>query len=424
MKNKFIALLLVLMLVFGLAGCGTQSSESEESSQETQEATQETSSDIPEEAYEDVVYYLTDGLVSADDIVYTIDGIDVSAAYYFYWITYEAYLYSLAYYNAYYVYPEITQEFSDGTTMAEYVMTSAYNYMLSYVCAYARAVADGVELSGDYLDEYETYYSDSVTELGEEVWDSAVSAGTLSEDDYTDEEKAAIVEVYGQTQMAYYLMYYSTTADGIDSLYYYTNYFNQYRDYLFLDGGEYALTDEEIDEYISTYDIYSCRYIFFGDDTSTSISDEEFEEYEAQALACYEELSALSGDELDEAIAGYTAENSDGNTTGEVCFSSSSSLVDGIIDLVETLEIGQIGMTEQTDNGYYVIIRDEITRDTIITELEYSVEVSASETAFETMVLEWIDEADVTDYGLMDDFDIYTFYENLETLRDLIDAVN
>ena len=414
--KRFFAIFLSLILTAALlAGCGSSAQEDETETSEAAEETTaassedsdtEVSGDLPDEVYEDVVYYLTDGLISSDDIVYTINGVDIRADYYFYWLTYEAYLYSLSYYNSFYVYPEITQEYSDGTSMAGYATEAAYNYSLRYALAYAQASEAGVELSGDYLEEYETFYSDSVTDLGESLWESAVYYGTVSEDDYDDDAKAAWIEAAGEAQMLLNLFYYSTTPEGMDDLYLFTAYFGQYRDELYLDG---VISDDEIEAYIEEYDLLAARYVLVND--------------EDEALECYETLSSLSGDALDEAIAEYAASNLDGNTTGEVCFASSAELVDGFADMVSAIDIGEVTISDEMSGYYYIIVRDEVTRDTEITELEYSVEVSVAEICFEDDIDEWMDEAQIIDTGVLDEFDIYTYYENLEALRDLIDAL-
>lgn len=414
--KRFFAIFLSLILTAALlSGCGSSAQEDEtetsEASEETTAASSENSDtevsgDLPDEVYEDVVYYLTDGLISSDDIVYTINGVDIRADYYFYWLTYEAYLYSLSYYNSFYVYPEITQEYSDGTSMAGYATEAAYNYSLRYALAYAQASEAGVELSGDYLEEYETFYSDSVTDLGESLWESAVYYGTVSEDDYDDETKAAWIEAAGEAQMLLNLFYYSTTPEGMDDLYLFTAYFGQYRDELYLDG---VISDDEIEAYIEEYDLLAARYVLVND--------------EDVAQACYETLSSLSGDALDETLAEYAASNLDGNTTGEVCFASSAELVDGFADMVSAIDIGEVTISDEMSGYYYIIVRDEVTRDTEITELEYSVEVSVAEIYFEEDIDEWMDEAQIVDTGVLDEFDIYTYYENLEELRDLIDAL-
>lgn len=414
--KRFFAIFLSLILTAALlSGCGSSAQEDETETSEAAEETTaassensdtEVSGDLPDEVYEDVVYYLTDGLISSDDIVYTINGVEIRADYYFYWLTYEAYLYSLSYYNSFYVYPEITQEYSDGTSMAGYATEAAYNYSLRYALAYAQASEAGVELSGDYLEEYETFYSDSVTDLGESLWESAVYYGTVSEDDYDDDAKAAWIEAAGEAQMLLNLFYYSTTPEGMDDLYLFTAYFGQYRDELYLDG---VISDDEIEAYIEEYDLLAARYVLVND--------------EDEALECYETLSSLSGDALDEAIAEYAASNLDGNTTGEVCFASSAELVDGFADMVSAIDIGEVTISDEMSGYYYIIVRDEVTRDTEITELEYSVEVSVAEIYFEEDIDEWMDEAQIVDTGVLDEFDIYTYYENLEDLRDLIDAL-
>lgn len=415
LKNKFIVLCLTAVLAMGLlAGCGS-SEDSADSSSDSEDA-------VSEEAYADVVSYVTDGEISAADVVYTVDGVDITAGLYFYWITYVAYQYEESYYNSYYVYPEMDQEFSDGTTMAENVLNYAYEFATYNACVYARAVEEGIELNDEYQEIYETSYSDGITELGEELWDTSVSEGTIDEDDYSDSEKEEWIQENGQEQMIYYLLYYCTTEEDMDTLYLEDCYAKQYRDDLYGEGGEYELTDDDIDDYVEEYDIYACRYIFFGD-TSSELDDDELEEYYDEAEDCYEYLQTLSGDELDDAIAEYAADNPDGNTTGEACFSSSASTVDGLMDVLEDLEIGELGITEDTENGYFVLIRDEVTADTIISELEYSVETSLAEANFEELAYEWLDDAEIEDYGILDDFDIYDFYDSLEDLRDeIIDA--
>ena len=415
LKNKFIVLCLTAVLAMGLlAGCGS-SEDSADSSSDSEDA-------VSEEAYADVVSYVTDGEISAADVVYTVDGVDITAGLYFYWITYVAYQYEESYYNSYYVYPEMDQEFSDGTTMAENVLNYAYEFATYNACVYARAVEEGIELNDEYQEIYETSYSDGITELGEELWDTSVSEGTIDEDDYSDSEKEEWIQENGQEQMIYYLLYYCTTEEDMDTLYLEDCYAKQYRDDLYGEGGEYELTEDEIDEYVEEYDIYACRYIFFGD-TSSELDDDELEEYYEEAEECYEYLQTLSGDELDDAIAEYAADNPDGNTTGEACFSSSASTVDGLMDVLEELEIGELGITEDTENGCFVLIRDEVTADTVISELDYSVETSLAEANFEELAYEWLDDAEIEDHGILDDFDIYDFYDSLEDLRDeIIDA--
>lgn len=416
MKKRIIVLALSLALAAGvLAGCGvTEDYEEETESSETEET-----EEIPEEAYEDIVSYLTDGAVSSDDVVYIVDGEEMTAAEYFYWITYEGYLYSYAYYSSYYYYPDLSEELTDGTTMAEYVLEDAYSYAVFYVCVYAAAVEAGVTLTDTYQDSLDSYIPDAVTDLGEDLWDTAVSAGTVSEDDYTDEEKEEWIEEQGEAEMELYLMAYATNTDGLYDFYLRNYYYQQYEDVLYGEGGEYEVTDEDIEDYIEESEAYNCRYILFGDPDG-DISDEDLEEYYEEASECYETLCSLSGDSLDEAIAEYASENPDSNTTGELAFDNTATVLDDFLETLEGLEIGEIAMTGETEDGYYVIIRDEVYEDTVLSD-DLTVYEHYVEDQFGELTQEWYEEAEVEDTGAMDDFDVNAFFENLEELRDIID---
>lgn len=421
LKKRFFALGFAFVLCLCLlAGCGGVSDSADSSSDDESSSSDETLTDIPDEAYDDIVYYLTDGAVSSDDVVYTVNGADLTASEYFYWITYEAYVYSYTYYSSYYYYPDLTEEYSDGTTMADYVVQDAYYYATLYTCVYAKALEAGVSLSDTYQTSLDSYIPDSVTSLGEDLWDTAVAAGTVDEDDYTDEEKEEWIEEQGELEMALSLMYYATDTDGIYNIYLKSYFYQQYEDVLYGDGGEYEVTDEEIAAYAEENEAYNCRYILFGDPDG-DFDDDELEEYYEEALACYEELLTLSGDDLDEAIAEYAADNPDSNTTGELAFDSSSTVLDEFLDVLENLEIGEIGMTEASEDGYYVIIRDEVTADTELAD-SYTVYWHYVDDAFGDLVTEWVEEMEVVDTGVLDDFVVTDFFDNLDALRDIIDV--
>ena len=383
MKKRIFTIFLIFAFGFVfISGCGLSSSESEESTEA------ETTAEIPQEAYDDVIDYLTDGVVSANDVVYTVNGEDITAAEFFYWLTYEGYVYSYSYYSSYYYYPDLAEEFSDGTTMAEYVIQDAYYYATLYACVYANALAAGVTLTDTYQESLDSYISDAAEELG-------------------------------QDEMDLYLMFYSTTEDGLYNLYLKNYYYQQYEDVLFGTGGEYEVTDEDIEGYITESEAYSCRYLLFGDPDG-DISDEDLEEYYEEALACYEALTSVYGDEFDELFAEYAEDNPDGNTTGELSFNNSATVLDDFLEALESIEVGEGTMTGATEDGYYIIIRDEVTADT---ELSSGLTVLEDyvENAFSELVSEWVEEMEVVDTGVLDDFDVNSFFTALEELRALID---
>lgn len=420
MKKKIIALCLALVLVLAcLWGCGSGST-AEEDADSSADSSEESTDEIPQEAFDDVIAYLTDGAVCIDDVVYVVDGADMTAGEFFYWLTYEAYIYSYSYYSSYYYYPDLTAEMSDGTTIADYVLEDAYYYACFYACIYAHAVDDGVTLTDTYQSSLDSYISDAAYDLGESAWETAVAAGTVSEDDYTDEEKEAWIEEEGEYEMNLYLMYYATDQDGLYDVYLRNYYYQQYEDVLYGEGGDYEVTEDDIEAYIEENEIYSCRYILFGD-ADGDFDDDELEEYYEEALACYEELLELSGTSLDTAISAYAVNNSDGNSTGELAFDSSDTVLDEFLEVLEGLEIGEIGMTGETEDGYYVIIRDEAEADTELTSDTLTVLDHYIEEAFAEVIADWYEEMEVTDTGVLDDFDVNEFFDNLDALRELID---
>ena len=388
-----------------LAGCGTDT--------DTSASAEESGSDIPAEAYEDVVSYLTDGAVSGDDVVYTVNGIDITAYEYFYYLTYEEYVYTNQYYSTYYEYPDLTEEMSDGTTLADYIEQDAYSSAVTDAVVYAAALEAGVTLSDEYQEDLDSYISDNIESLGEELWETAVDEDEISEDDFTDEEKAAWIAEAGSEQLALNMMSYSTTEDAVETFYEKNYYAQQYKEDLFAEGGEEEPDEYDLMVYISDNGVYACRYILIYDTSETALESAE---------EICSELSALSGDEFDEAFAAYAENNIDGNTTGEYVFDDYDTLVDGFAELVAELSVGEVGVTEETDYGYFVIVRDEVTADSVYTSTSgYTVLDQYTDDAFDELSAEWAADAEVTDTGALDSFDYYEFLDALEEFRELLE---
>ncbi len=100
MKKKWIALLLaVAMLLGALTACGSAPA-AENDTEDTPAPQEETEqpqtgdetepsdapAEIPAEALEDPIAYVTDGAVKAGDVVMTVDGVDIPAGVYTYWL--------------------------------------------------------------------------------------------------------------------------------------------------------------------------------------------------------------------------------------------------------------------------------------------------------------------------------------------------
>lgn len=289
MRRRYAAI--ALAMVFGLsfaAGCGTASGDSADESSADEVSTAEYEelaeeySEVPDEAFEDIILYLTDGEIAADDVVYVADGVDITAAEYFYYLTFEEYLYIYEYYYTYYVEPDITEESSDGTTMADEIQEDTYLSAVYDAAAYAAALDAGTVLSDEYQEALDTYVSENTYSLGESMWESAVSEGTISEDDYSDEEKEAWIEENGNNQLILNMLYYSTTVEALESTTLKGYYAQQYKEDLYGEGGELAPTEEELEAFVEEY----------GDSDVTADSDEALELYMDEAFEEYADALA------------------------------------------------------------------------------------------------------------------------------------
>lgn len=417
MKRKVSALILAVLLGGSAAvGCGAESGDdlSAEYSAGTGE-TAETETEISQEAYDDIISYLTGGEVSAEDVLYTVNGVEITAAEYFYYVTMEEYVYIYDYYYTYYTTPDLTEVQEDGSIMAEDVTADAYLTAVYDAAVYAAALEAGVELTEEYQDALDTYAEESARTLGETSWETAVSEGTISEDDYTEEEKENWIAETGGEQFILNSLYYSTTEDAQISAYERSCYAEVYRDILFGEGGELEPSDEEIDTYISENGVYACRYILIDD-------YEDSAEGKAMAEEIYEELSSLSGDEFDEAFLEYCSDNADGNTTGEYVYDSSDSVAEGFPEAVESLNTGEMGITDETVYGYFIVVRDEVSEDSVLTSANSTILDLYISEAFQELGEEWYDEAEVIYSGALDEIEVADYFDALEAFREILEA--
>ncbi len=416
---RLLALLLALLMC--LSACGTSTATTgpslpPTSTTDSTDSTDSSDSTLPAAAEEDVVYYLTDGAYAADTVVATAGDVDVTAAEVLYWLAYQRY--SMTYYYYYYYYTTISMddEVSDGYTVGEYLLDLAMESAVVYAVAAAKAQALGVELSEDDQTTLDTLYSESVQLYGEDRWDTYLEAGLIDEDDFTDEEKAAWITEYGTAFYNHSLMYFSVTADGYQRIYQNLLYLYAVEDALFADDGEYAATEENLQAYVDENEIFWGRCILFA--TSSSMDDDEVAEVLASAEEVLAELSELSGDELIERFTELQSEyDTSGYTAGEVQYYStadSSSYVTGYISGLWALEVGEVGITDQTSYGFFVLLREEDQLDDVVDDY--------IDDTFDSLLYSWEVEYDVTlDFSALD---LDSYYTNLAALQSILATVD
>lgn len=368
-KRIFALVLSVCMALSLLTGCGSSSSGD---SSVSGDASTAVSAEIPAEALEDVVSYLTDGALTSDTVVMTVGGTDVTADYYLYQLAYSANMMNLTYQYYYGTDIDLSMEVSEGQTAAQYVQNAADSTVKGYFALEQQAAEMGVAL--------------------------------------TDEEQESI-DSYQFSSDANDLLYYSTTASAMTHLYQQYSLSSSLQELLYGEGGELAPTEETIQDYISSNGLYNCRYIL------CQVSEDATEEEDAAAKQkcqdIYDELSQLEGEELLAKFQEYQAENPDGNTD-EFSFNDSSSLTDGFREKLAELEIGQLGMTDKTGYGYFTLLRLDVDTD--------SVKEDYISSSYAAQMSEWGEAAECTTTEAYDKIDPLSFYENLTALQSTIDA--
>ncbi len=388
MKRRIIALLLALATVCSLTACG-QSADSDTSDGEASSASASTEAEsasgsdlsseeeailaaVPAAAREDCVSYLTDGVMSSDTVVISLDGAEVTA---------DMFIYYLSYYETYYM-----------------LMFSLYGYDISLDDAYS----DDMTYS-DFFVQMAEYASLQMVVARKLAEDAGV---TLSEEDQTDMEDA-LAELLESD-----LLYLGSNLSAMEKIFTCTTYGNNYQLAVYGEGGSEEITDEMAEEYAEENGYYNCRYILFN---GVDLEDEELEEVHAEAQACYEALVQLSGDELVEEFQAQQAElNEDGDA--EECYvSPSSSLSFG--DTVLALDEYEVGITDATDYGYFVVLRLPLGEENLS-----NVRQDYADELFSTAITDAISAADVTYADVLEELDYAAFFDALAALQETINS--
>lgn len=419
-------LALVLAMAMCLTACGSSGASNSSSI-----SAEDTNADLPAEALTDVVSYLTDGAYNADTVIATVGDVQVTAAEALYWVAYQRYSMTYYYYANYGYSMDMTSDMGDGTTIGEYLFKSGIETALTYAVGAQKANELGVSISEDNAATIANLTETNVENYGLDRWNTYVDAGIINEDDYTDEQKDAFVKEFGEVFYKHSLMYYSCTSDiYLDVVNHYYLYASL-QDHLFDDGGEMAPTDTTLSDYIQSYindnGVLWGRCILFS--TQDCADDAAKEEVRNLAQQTYEMLSGLSGEELENAFTEQQSQyDESGYTAGEVQnYTSSDSLVDGYYSGLQALEAGQVGITGETDYGYFILLREADQPDDLM-DTAKSEYISST---YAAQIDQWMADYGVsTDSTALSSLDVTAFYEKLSELQnalqeaDTVESVN
>ena len=443
MIRKTIASFLVLSMVLGLTACsgshdqasgsGNEADSQETASGQESEGTEdeeEIPAEIPEEAKKDVISYLTDGAYTSGQVIGTVGETDITADEILYQAAYQ-------YYQASYYYYQYGSEFDvngtteDGQVYSDLLLEYGKDSATANAMGRQKAREKGLELSEEDKESLASYYDNRVKAYGEHQWENALADGSIKEEDFNEEEKQAWITEQGTAAYDEDLLYLCNTRDGDAASYEKYLYTTMLESSLFDEGGEYALSDtqlsEKIQEYIKDKGVIWGRCILFpsqdsaaAEDDGTEEKDENAPSPEAQAAEVYDELSAVAGDALSQAFTEKQTEfDKSGYTAGEVQrYTSSDSLVDGYYSGLEKLSPGEVGITDETDYGWFVLLREEDDPES----LKETVSSEYRRETFSGLFSDWMEEYEIDYSQLMPDLDAGAFYEKLIYLQKIIQA--
>ena len=437
--KKIIALLLVFSFIFCFAACSSTDTEpagddegttAENPAEDAVDAdstdtdVEETVPDeIPAEAEEDVIAYLTDGLYNADTVIASTPYGEITMQDVMYQAAYE-YMYIASMYSMYGMTLELTDDAGDGTTVADYLLNYGCSAAVDLLAAYSKAMEYGIALTDEENAALATIYEDNVQTGGESLWEYYVSSGIISEDDYDDDQKAEWISEHGAEYFEACMLAYGCTPDGYTSISEKYYYISELQDYLYGENGVNSMASGElasaVDAYVEDNGIIWGRCILFS--TMDAADDAEIAEIASQAQDVYDSLSGLANDELSDAFTEMQTEyDVSGYTAGEVqYYSNTDGLVDGYYDGLASLEPGQVGITGQTDYGYFILLREEDNT----ADIEETVQDSYESEEYYALLDSWIEEYGLSVTDLAADLDSLALFEKVAELQTIVGSMD
>jgi parvulin-like peptidyl-prolyl isomerase len=391
MKAKQLALVLAVLMCVGLfAGC--QSSKLQSFSEDsTEEDTAATTSESETTTKDYTAAYQS---YNADEVMMTVDGIDVSWGELFYWYVYDVS-------NMEKNYGDISDwdaacGFAEDKTNREYVMENALDTVKHYCALESKAKELGVSLNDDDKAKLQTTWNSNVKSYGngdEETFLAYLQKAYLSKDLY----------------------------DHINEL---SMLYERMLDNMFGANGE-KLSDSEILEKSADMGYVRVKHILIStkDDSGTALTGDKLAEKKTQAESLLSELKGITDKtalekRFDEMITEY------GGDPGVEYYTEGYTFIPGKGTMDENFETAAGKLSEyelsdlvQSDYGYHIILRLPLTTTATV---EYSSETSkttlgyyVAQNMFGAETDNWSNESTVSFTKTYNDMDIAKVFEKV-----------
>jgi len=372
MKKWLSGMMVLIMLVTILAGCGSQAE--------------------PEAAGEasGIFYELTG--IAPETTVMTVSGHDISAEEYFYWLSYlcASTEYNILSYNAYYgYYAELINddgsinwngEFEEGTTLAEYVREEAEATIRFYTAIELMAEKYNAALDAEDLATIANNMNDAIQELGgQEAFDLYLQKLGICQETFQD-----------------------LSASG--------HLFDNLLLLVLEEGTDLYLEPENYNKYAS----YADHILLMTIDSASGkpLSADEIQARKSQAEDILSQLKAA--DDLMttfDQLADQYSEDTGRETNPDGYVFTPGTMVESFENAVAALEPGQISDVVESDYGYHIILRKDLLE---ALEADPEQRVSLAETHLTTLLTILSGEATVEVSKLIEDIDVAEFYTAYE----------
>lgn len=329
-------------------------------------------------------------------VMFTVNGNDVTADMYFYWLSQYADQAAPYFASAEEAGEESgwDMEYSDGTTAGDGVKKTAE----MYATLYSEILTHGEEAGYTYGTEDRSSFEEWRTEMISQLGDEEAYLSWLKEVCLTEESAEAILSV--------------TTIE------------QKMLEGMFRDGQELAPTPEELDSFVEENDILAAKHILLATmDTSTgeALSQEEIDQKKATAEELAAQLQEITDPEelatkFDELMKEYSEDpGSESKPDGYVF--TSGDMVEPFEDGTRALEIGQVSGVVESDVGYHIILRlNPVDLEELRTQW--------AQNELGTMENQWVEEAEIVTTETYDNLDVGDFYDKLTAYRDALNTTD
>ena len=333
------------------------------------------------------IAYQTAG-ITRDTVLFTVDGTDVTADEYLFWLIQSV---TAAKQAGYLADDDAWEEEIDGTPTADYLKDDAKNTAVLYTTVADHAAAAGLDLT----EEQQTELDNGIDSLAQQV--ESYYGMTLQE--YLDQQCIS-QEAFLRLNRVFYL------AQALQTQ--------------MEEQGELEPEQADLDAMIEEAGYYKAKHILLAFPTNedgSAVTDEQKAAVKDEADALLAQIRAAADPmaEFDRVMNERSDDgrDADGNLAapdGYVAFSG--QMVPEFENAAKALAVGEISEPVESTYGYHIILRQDFTDDER-QELRDGMASIYPEYAMNQLNEQWVDEAVVETTPAYEELDPNAFYKNM-----------